>query len=297
MDEEPTSNALPEGIQPQDRALRTQREANESLVLAALRAAEEADGAQSARLLAETALNAVKLAADKLEETAAVRERLIGIIGHDLRTPLNAMTMAGSIMLARGDLGDPDRRLALRIVESGKRVARMLEQLTDFTRARLGETTIMQRTLTDLGELCGSIADEQRVGCDVEIRDNATGDVRGYWDADRLSAVLANLVGNAVRYARDGTPVTLETYGDDRTVTTEVTNQGVTIPPELLPDLFEPFRRGQHNERRRAGHLGLGLYIACEIARAHGGSIEVHSALGITRFILRLPRTPPAPPG
>jgi signal transduction histidine kinase len=262
-------------------------------VLAALKAAEEADDERTARLAAEEASGQFKVAADELRATAAGRERLIAIIGHDLRTPLNAMTIAAALMGARGGLSEADQQLATRIVESGGRVARMITQLTDFTQTRLAGGFTLCCTSADLGQICLSVAEELRIGAEVEVCQTSDGDLRGCWDADRLADLLSNLAGNAVRYATRGTPVLIEVHATEHSVIAEVTNYGASIPAALLPVIFEPFRRATSDDRNRAGHLGLGLYIASEIARSHGGSLNVRSAQGTTTFTLSLPRTAP----
>jgi signal transduction histidine kinase len=291
---EQPSNALRDRGDPQENTL---RDANENLVLAALKAAEQADEERTARLEAEKASGQFKVAADELRATAEGRERLIAIIGHDLRVPLNAMTIAAALMGARGGLNEADQQLATRIVESGGRVARMITQLTDFTQARLAGGFTLCCKAADLGQICQSVAEELRVGADVEIHESSEGDLRGTWDADRLADLLSNLAGNAVRYASQGTPVLIDAHATEHTVTAEVTNYGPSIPPALLLVLFEPFRRASGDQPDRAGHLGLGLYIASEIARSHGGSLSVRSAQGTTTFTLSLPRAAPLATG
>jgi signal transduction histidine kinase len=112
----------------------------------------------------------------------------------------------------------------------------------------------------------------------------------GAWDGGRLIEALSNLIGNAMEYATVGSTVRLHAQGSDAEVVLEVQNDGPAIPPELLPVLFEPFRSGRQGPQVKAGHLGLGLYIAHEIVTAHGGTLEAESANGVTSFRLRLPR-------
>jgi signal transduction histidine kinase len=111
---------------------------------------------------------------------------------------------------------------------------------------------------------------------------------RADWDEHRIVQAISNLTANAVRHGTPGTPVRLRLTGDERRVAVEVHNQG-TIPEELLPRIFEPFRSGRHYASRGDG-LGLGLFIVKAIARAHGGGVEVDSAQGATMFRLVLPR-------
>ena len=115
----------------------------------------------------------------------------------------------------------------------------------------------------------------------------------GSWDSDRLAEVLSNLVGNAVDYHAAETPVLLNAHAEGADVVVEVTNQGNPIPADVLPFIFEPFRRAKHEEKSKTGNLGLGLYIAQQIVLAHGGTLDVRSADYTTTFTMRLPRVAP----
>lgn len=224
-------------------------------------------------------------------ELAEFRERFIGIVGHDLRTPLNTIVMAACSQLSRGRLTNDDARFANRIVTSGNRMARMIGQLVEFTRARLGGGFNLKLEPTDLGKVCNDIAEELRIGASAEIRQTAEGDVRGTWDMDRLAEALSNVAGNATEHAAPGTPVLIHAQGEWDAVVVEITNQGTCIPPNVLPVIFKAFRRAEVNARSSSGHLGLGLYIAYEVVRSHGGTLDVRSSDGSTTFTFRLPRS------
>jgi signal transduction histidine kinase len=270
-----------------------QRDANEKLVLAALRANEEVDEAVAATRRAEDETDALRQRGDELRSTAAFRERLIAIIGHDLRNPLGSILMAGGLLLERGTLPEADALLVKRILKSSGRMQLLLDQLVDFTRARLGSGYALQPAPCDLGAICADIAEELRGGSSAELRLTTAGNLRGTWDAGRLSQALSNIVGNAVDHAAPGTPVMIHARAlDDAEVAVEIENQGPTIPPDVLPVVFEAFRTADPRIHPRAGHLGLGLFIASDIARAHGGTISVRSSEGTTTFALRLPRAP-----
>ena len=117
-----------------------------------------------------------------------------------------------------------------------------------------------------------------------------SGDLRGDWDADRLAQVLSNLVRNAIEHGPTDAPIDVVATGRDDQVSLTVHNGGVPIPPEVIESIFEPMVRHTHGAHARHG-LGLGLYIARQIALAHGGSLEVTStATAGTTFELRLPR-------
>jgi len=272
--------------------IRLQREANESLILAGLRAHEQVDDAQGALRHAEGEVSELRVRAAELRATAEFRERLLGIIGHDLRNPLNTIVMASGLLIGHGKLSDEDARLANRIVSSGQRMTRMIGQLVEFTRARLGGGFDLELQPSDLGKICQDIIEELRVASCVEVRWLGEGDLGGIWDADRLAQVVSNLASNALDYAKPGTPVLLHAFAEGEAVVVEITNQGVCIAPELLPSIFTAFRRAQVQSHGRTGHLGLGLYIAAELVHAHGGTIEVRSADETTTFTLRLPRAP-----
>jgi signal transduction histidine kinase len=274
--------------QPYASVLRAQREANERLVLAALRATEEAVDAEGARLRAEQESSALRQTADELRATAEFRERLIGIIGHDLRDPLNTIIIAGELLARQGTpAAGADAKLATKIVASGQRMARMIEDLVDFTRARLGGGFNLRIAATDLTHICAAIVGEFRICSPTEILHTSAGHVSGSWDADRLAQVISNLLGNAVEHATPGTAVLVHSYRDGEFAIAEVTNRGPTIPAATIAMIFKAFRRAASTESK--GHLGLGLFIASEIVRAHGGTLSVRSCDEATTFTVCLP--------
>ncbi|MEA2750836.1 MAG: phosphoserine phosphatase RsbU/P [Myxococcales bacterium] len=269
--------------------LRSQREANERLVLATIEAHENVDRARGAQRSAEYAVGALRENAEEERSIAEFRELLIGIVGHDLRNPLNTILIASDLVLGDPDLGDANARLVNRIVSSGKRMARMIAQLREFTRARLGGGITLALAETDLGEICRNIAEELRISSSAEVQLAVTGDLGGTWDADGLAAVISNIAGNAIDHCLPGTPVMIDAHAEADLVVVSITNRGPCIPPELVPFIFQAFRR-QGEAVKRKEHLGLGLYISWEIVRAHGGILEVTSADDVTTFTVRLPR-------
>jgi PAS domain S-box-containing protein len=235
---------------------------------------------QHARLVAE------------LSRAVHVSEMFVGILGHDLRNPLSAV-LAGAHLLRR-DLADPKAaRVVARIVSSGERMARMIEQLLDFTRARLGEGIPLGREPVDLAQLAREIVDECRAARpEARLRVTALGDTSGAWDRDRVAQVLSNLLGNALEHGEAGAEVLAAVDGaDPARVALSVHNRGA-IPAHLLPVIFDPFRgtREPRSEAAPSRGLGLGLYVARQIALAHGGELAVRCADGATVFTLRLPR-------
>jgi signal transduction histidine kinase len=141
--------------------------------------------------------------------------------------------------------------------------------------------------------MCQQIIDELKgIARDREISFDCEADGQGAWDEHRILQAISNLTSNAVKHGTPGSPVRVRLTGDEQRVAVEVHNEG-TIPGELLPRIFEPFRSGRHHGNRGDG-LGLGLFIVKAIARAHSGGLEVDSAGGSTTFRLMLPRYTPS---
>lgn len=263
-----------------EMVLMHQRDANERLVVATVRAQELAEEAEAAKERAEASERT-------LREVAEFRELFLGVLSHDLRNPLNAIALAAATLLGRGRLEAKDRETAERINRASTRIARMVAQLLDVTRLRLGGGFPLDRQPVDLGEVCRTVL-EEFTGRDTELR--TEGDLRGAWDPDRLEELLSNLVGNALEYARPGTAVRVAARGEGPAVSAEVSNQGPAIPPEVLPFIFEAFRRGNPGRKSKSGNLGLGLYIAKQIVLSHQGELDVRCVDGTTTFRVRLPR-------
>ncbi|AKI98922.1 signal transduction histidine kinase [Archangium gephyra] len=224
-------------------------------------------------------------------EAAQLREQLIGIVSHDLRNPLNAITLSAATLLRRTDLDDRARRGISRILEAADRANRLIRDLLDFTQARMGQRLPVKRQTVELHALTEQVVNEvQLAAADRELKLETEGEGRGAWDPDRIAQVLTNLLTNALQYSPAGTPIRVSTRGEDKAVILTVSNEGPPIPVELLPTLFEPMTRGtaEGSERRS---IGLGLFIVDQIIRAHGGSIEVSSTVEAgTSFRVLLPR-------
>jgi signal transduction histidine kinase len=228
------------------------------------------------------------------EDIDRSREMFVAILGHDLRTPLGAVVMASQFMLESGELVEPHLTLTTQIARSGKRMSRMVGDLLDFTRGRLGSGVPIQRREMDLAKEVANAADEIRVAHPAAIvRVETSGDLVGHWDCPRVSQVLANLLGNAVQHGAAGAAIEVVARGTPDAAVVTVHNRGAPIPKAELDDLFSPFKRLRSNDATSspAGSLGLGLYIAERIVSAHGGTIEVASTEGAgTTFTVRLPR-------
>ena len=227
--------------------------------------------------------------ADRVE---LLRSQFIGILGHDLRTPLGAIVTGAALLAAPED--HPERRLRVtsRILGSARRMQRMIADLLDLTQARLGRGIPLTLRSVDLQQVCEeAISEMQQAYPAVLLGFQSSGNLAGEWDADRLSQTVSNLVLNAIQHG-DGTPVALTASAEGDVVTFAVHNGGAPIPPEALPFIFEPLARGTPGARNAEHSIGLGLFIARAIVLAHQGEIDVSSSLERgTTFRVRLPRT------
>ena len=222
------------------------------------------------------------------------KEMFLAILGHDLRTPLGAVIMASQFMLETAELEEPHLTLTTRIARSARRMNRMVGDLLDFTRSRLGSGVPIVRKEMDLAKEASHAVEEMAAAHPESILQlNASGDLRGDWDCARISQVLANLLGNAVQHGSAKTMISVTARGEAKEVVLQVHNRGPAIPAQELPELFSPLKRLTSGEpaAHHSGSLGLGLYIAERIVTAHGGSIGVNSSDDAgTFFTVRLPR-------
>jgi signal transduction histidine kinase len=221
------------------------------------------------------------------------KEMFVAILGHDLRTPLGAVSTASQFMLDTGELTEPHLTLTTRIARSARRMNQMVGDLLDFTRGRLGSGIPIARGEMDLGKEVKHAVDEMTAANPGSVlRLDTSGDLAGEWDCARTSQVLANLLGNAVQHGSPKTPIDVSARGEKDEVVVRVSNQGPAIPAADLPGLFSPFKRlGVGDEAATASSsLGLGLYIADRIVTAHGGTIDVESSDAGTSFTVHLPR-------
>ena len=237
----------------------------------------------------------------RLAEALDFRERMMGILSHDLRNPLNAVIMTADLLLGSQDLPPATRNHVLRLRRAAGRMQEMIGKLLDFTSARFMGKISVSRVPADLGDVARAVFDEMNVLCpDQALGLDVRGDTRGQWDPSRMSQTLINLVTNAVAYGQSGKAVQITVDGEGRDeVVVKVHNHGPAMPADLIPVVFEPFRRGVPQDRSPGG-LGLGLYIVQQIVFAHDGKIDVESTENEgTTFTLRLPRQrrPDAAPG
>jgi PAS domain S-box-containing protein len=226
------------------------------------------------------------------------RRLLPGILAHDLRTPLSTIKIANQMLVKNTALPASATRYADATLRSAAQMARMADQLLSFTQARFGGGLPLERAPTDLGDVCReAVLSAHITSPEAEVYLDVEGDVRGNWDPTRLAEVVANLVGNAIKHGPPGEPIDVAVHGAADDVTLRIHNGGAPIPLELVPLLFDPFRRAERAERagEREKSFGLGLYISHEIVVAHGGTIDVSSSSEMgTTFTVRLPRGTPA---
>jgi len=232
-------------------------------------------------------------AVQELEQAVRFNEMFTAILGHDLRNPLGGILATADMAIRRPESEKILKPLG-RIISSGQRMARMIDQLLDFTRARLGTGLPLQLKRIDLEPLVRQVLDELAVvHRDRPFRLDHSGNTNGVWDDDRLCQIFSNLVGNAIQHgmAESGVDVHIDGTADD-VVRIRVHNMG-SVSPELLPRLFDPLTGGERR-REKSNGLGLGLFITQQIAKAHGGQVDVVSteAAGTT-FTVFLPRVAP----
>lgn len=222
------------------------------------------------------------------------KEMFLGILGHDLRSPLGAVILSSQFMLDTGDLQEPLLSLTTSIVRSSKRMNRMVGDLLEFTRSRLGSGVPIVRAEMNLAtEAADAVAELSLAHPDRVIQLDTSGDLRGNWDCGRIGQLLANLLGNAVQHGSAGTPIVMTIQGARDGIVLRVHNYGPAIPASAIPGLFRPFKRLQSGETPSSSStsFGLGLYIAERVVAAHGGRIDVTSADDAgTAFTVHLPR-------
>jgi signal transduction histidine kinase len=178
------------------------------------------------------------------------------------------------------------------ILSSSGRMARMINELLDFTRARLGNGIPVELQSVDAAEICRRLLDEMRVAhASRTFMFKGPSQLSVYWDPERIAQLIANLMKNAVDYGDPTQPITLSLSEAGDSVSLAVHNEGPAVPDDLLADIFDPFKRGASNTKRSSDGLGLGLYIVERIVSGHGGCITVESASEQgTTFVATIPR-------
>ncbi|MEO7502753.1 MAG: sensor histidine kinase [Gemmatimonadaceae bacterium] len=230
------------------------------------------------------------------EDLDESKEMFLAILGHDLRSPISAVMTSASFMLETEELEEPHLTLTTRIVSASHRMNHMVGALLDFTRSRLGGGIPVVPKPMNMGKLIHDVVDEQvAANPQRKITIDARGALDGEWDCERITQVVSNLISNAFEHGSDRTAVEVDVHGDDENIAIAVHNRGAAIPEEQLDGIFSAMKRQSLASAAASGptgNLGLGLYIADRIVRAHHGRIDVESSDEHgTTFTVRLPRT------
>jgi PAS domain S-box-containing protein len=224
-------------------------------------------------------------------EADEFRRNVLGIVGHDLRTPLAALAGSAQLLVRSERLPPELARTAARVLSNVARMDRIISMLLDYARLQAGQGVPLDRRPCDLATIAETVVDELRAAHPGrEVRVAGEGSPRGSWDPDRIAQVLSNLLSNALSHSPAASAVELRWRAEGEAICLDVWNEAPVIPPEVAARIFEPFRRGAR-QRSAVEGLGLGLFIVRAIAAAHGGEALVRSAEGRgTTFTVRLPR-------
>lgn len=237
------------------------------------------------------ALDAMTMTEKVLQEERKnneLREQFIAVLGHDLRNPVSAILSSAQLLQATQSEG-PTLRLANVIENSTKRITGLIDNMLDFARGRLAGGIVLKKMENcDVEKMIRQVITELQVAwpgriIDAEIRL----DEHVNCDAIRMAQLFSNILGNAVKFGRPEDPVIVKAISDAKELRLSVTNTGSKIPETAMSLLFKPFARVALQPNQQG--LGLGLYIAHQIATAHGGTIEVDSNDNHTTFTFRMP--------
>ena len=238
----------------------------------------------------ESATRVEMAAALLLDERRAseLRDQFIAVLGHDLRNPLAAIA-AGVRLLQRGPTEANAASILVQMQSSVVRMTGLISNVLDFARGRLGGGFTLERSSEPIEPVLKQVIEELRVAHpDQTVEATFSIDHALSLDQNRIAQLFSNLLGNALTHGRPGVPVLVECRTDGQNFKLSVINAGEPIPPASMKRLFSPFSRGAVRPSQQG--LGLGLYIASEIAKAHGGTIDVASSAQETRFTLKIPR-------
>jgi signal transduction histidine kinase len=225
------------------------------------------------------------------EEVDRSRELFLGILGHDLRNPLAAISGLAELQL-RAKTPERHEQFTSQILVSTRRMSHMINDLLELARVRLGSGITLQPAPTCIRRICGDVVEEmQAVFPTRAFRLKGDDELSGEWDENRLSQLVSNLVSNACHHGASKSAVTIIANRTGDWVEFSVHNEGTPIPSDKIPKLFDSFYQLDNKEAdTSSGGLGLGLYICKEIVAAHKGTIDVRSSANEgTAFIVRLP--------
>jgi len=242
----------------------------------------------AAQYEAERRSDTAELALLDEQSTARLRDQFVAVLGHDLRNPVQSITM-GADMLER-DLPDGrERRIARHIQRSCQRMSELISNIMDFALGKLGEgiAASMERPHDLAGDLEHVVSEIQRAHPDREIVVTTSLQQAFACDQRRIGQLLGNLLSNAITHGSHTSPVRVFILSNASHFELAVENAGKPIAEETIERLFQPFTRGTSTSPKPG--LGLGLYIAAEIAKAHGGTLQAISNTAFTRFVFRMP--------
>lgn len=220
------------------------------------------------------------------QKTAELREQFIAVLGHDLRNPL-ASIAAGLRLLQKEITSAKGQTIAAMMNASVDRMARLVSDVTDFARARLGGGWSLDKTNADLVPVLEHAVNELRSAHPERlVLTNFALPAPVQCDPARIEQMFSNLVSNAMKHGAPDAPVHVDAQVVSNGLEIVVANSGLQIPPETLKMIFQPFTRGIAQPHAKG--LGLGLYIASEIAKAHDGTLTATSSPKETRFVFRM---------
>jgi signal transduction histidine kinase len=221
-------------------------------------------------------------------KSSEVREQFIAVLGHDLRNPLAALS-SGTRLLRKAKSADDATKIESMMQHSVNRMANLIDNVMDFARGRLGDGIILNRTANEPLEplLTLVIAELQSTHPDRTIEVNIKIDKPVDCDSARIAQMFSNLLGNAITHGDATRPIVVHAATYPNSFELFISNSGKKISDEAMKHLFQPFYRGSIQPSMQG--LGLGLYIASEIAKAHGGALDVISTDEETRFTFSMP--------
>jgi len=218
------------------------------------------------------------------EREALYRDRFLGMLGHDLRNPIQVIS--GSTAILKDVTGVEARPIIDRIDRVTVRMSHMVSDILDFARGRLGSVMPLTIATVDLVAVIHQIVDEVDPQRKDDVIVETPTEVVGRWDEERLKQMIGNLLSNALQYGEKPIRITVET--DKTTAWLRVQNSGKPISPKMMPVLFDPLVRGAGHDANQLG-LGLGLFIVKQIVETHNGSVSVSSTEDATTFVVGLP--------
>ncbi len=229
------------------------------------------------------------------EQVNRSRDIFLAILGHDLRAPLQAVSMSTEMLERKAKLDTNALSYVTAIKNGARHMGAMVSDLLEFVRSRLGTGLPIERRLMNLGNACQSALEEASAGhpnCTPILQ--VEGEVEGLWDPSRISQLLQNLIGNALQHGARKGEITLSVTGSASDVTLRVHNRGIPIDDEAIGTLFDPLVRSPSEDPTQPGtstSLGLGLFIVKEVVDAHHGQIDVTSTQAEgTTFTVVLPK-------